>query len=255
VFAALPAFNLAPSDFGGNTFRNRHQYFPKSTGFDSGSAPQVPQDDWSFAAASRATVIDNHIATISTVVWRSAGEACGFLTGGPHGQKISSQSTNRHRHADRAQHHHHYADRHSAKGALAPQQDKIPMRNLPASLLGPTESSRRVCFVLHQDGAGGGLIMRHTAQDHAQRMQHLDRINRVVAEALREMCANHASLHLEFAPKGPRWVLSNRLHLLDAVARAVIRDRHVVAVDRGLFRDGPNQTWRWLWCDLPEDKE
>ena len=85
--------------------------------------------------------------------------------------------------------------------------------------------------------------MRPTAGAHDRRMRRLDRLNPMIDKTLREMRDRNAILHLEFTRNGERWFLSNGSRLLDDVARAVIRDQHVVATDYGLFRDGRGQSW------------
>jgi hypothetical protein len=85
-------------------------------------------------------------------------------------------------------------------------------------------------------------------------MQKLDRINRMVRETLREMQDNSRALRLEFTRSGEHWFLRDGSMLLGDVAHIVIRDPRIVAVDHGLFRNGPGQTWRWRWCDDPSQQ-
>ena len=94
--------------------------------------------------------------------------------------------------------------------------------------------------------------MRPTANEHQRRMRKLDRLNRTVAHVLRHMQDNDTALRLEFIFNEPAWLLSDGSRVLDEVARVVVRDRHVVAVDRGLFRDGHGQAWRY---QPPENRE
>jgi hypothetical protein len=58
-----------------------------------------------------------------------------------------------------------------------------------------------------------------------------------------------AALHYQHTSTGPRWSLSNGLRLSAEVARGVIADPNVVAVDLALFRDSTAQTWRYAWTE------
>lgn len=89
---------------------------------------------------------------------------------------------------------------------------------------------------------------------HRPRASRLDRVNISIASALKAMRSG-AALHLDHTPKGPPWQLSNGPRLTADVARVVVANPDVVAVDHALFRNTKAQTWRFAWIDESESED
>ena len=72
----------------------------------------------------------------------------------------------------------------------------------------------------------------------------LDRINAGTAKTIDAM-RRGASLHLEFTPTGPRWMLSNGIRVDREIAERVTRSSAIVGVGDALFEGIAAQTWRY----------
>jgi hypothetical protein len=93
----------------------------------------------------------------------------------------------------------------------------------------------------------GVTTMANTTRGKRQHVRKKDRKkDKPTATTVLAAMRKGESLLLEHRWYGRCWVLSGGLRIDDALAKTVVKNRHVKGVGDSLFVGTPSQTWRWI---------